>query len=147
MGEKHIGHLLPRLTFSLVAVFYARKISINIKKITIVNAMNNFTISGFVVNNAEVHNFEKSSIARFGISYRTSVKKDDQEIKLSAILNIETWIKNDDTATLDLLQKGKLVKVEGFFKADTYTKDGKDFHVTKMTATKIELVRKTAKEA
>ena len=52
------------------------------------NAMNNFTISGFVVNNAEVHNFEKSSIARFGISYRTSVKKDDQEIKLSAILNI-----------------------------------------------------------
>ena len=108
------------------------------------NAMNNFTISGFVANNAEVHNFEKSSIARFGISYRTSVKKDDQEIKLSAILNIETWIKNDDTATLDLLQK---VKVEGFFKADTYTKDGKDFHVTKMTATKIELVRKTAKEA
>lgn len=107
--------------------------------------MNNFTISGFVVNNAEVHNFEKSSIARFGISYRTSVKKDDQEIKLSAILNIETWIKNDDTATLDLLQKGKLIKVEGFFKADTYTKDGKDFHVTKMTATKIELVRKTAK--
>lgn len=106
------------------------------------NAMNNFTISGFVVNNAEVHNFEKSSIARFGISYRTSVKKDDQEIKLSAILNIETWIKNDDTATLDLLQKGKLIKVEGFFKADTYTKDGKDFHVTKMTATKIELVRK-----
>ena len=111
------------------------------------NAMNNFTISGFVVNNAEVHNFEKSSIARFGISYRTSVKKDDQEIKLSAILSIETWIKNDDTATLDLLQKGKLIKVEGFFKADTYTKDGKDFHVTKMTATKIELVQKTAKEA
>lgn len=109
------------------------------------NAMNNFTISGFVVNNAEVHNFEKSSIARFGISYRTSVKKDDQEIKLSAILNIETWIKNDDTATLDLLQKGKLIKVEGFFKADTYTKDGKDFHVTKMTATKIELVQKNSK--
>ena len=81
------------------------------------NAMNNFTISGFVVNNAEVHNFEKSSIARFGISYRTSVKKDDQEIKLSAILNIETWIKNDDTATLDLLQKGKLVKVEGILQS------------------------------
>ena len=92
------------------------------------NAMNNFTISGFVVNNAEVHNFEKSSIARFGISYRTSVKKDDQEIKLSAILNIETWIKNDDTATLNLLQKGKLIKVEGFFKADTYTKNKKYHH-------------------
>ena len=109
--------------------------------------MNNFTISGFVVNNAEVHNFEKSSIARFGISYRTSVKKDDQEIKLSAILNIETWIKNDDTATLDLLQKGKLIKVEGLLKADTYKTAEYYDHVTKMTATKIELVRKTAKEA
>ena len=146
MGEKHIGHLLPRLTFSLVAVFMHVKLVLTFKNYNY-ERNNNFTISGFVVNNAEVHNFEKSSIARFGISYRTSVKKDDQEIKLSAILNIETWIKNDDTATLDLLQKGKLIKVEGFFKADTYTKDGKDFHVTKMTATKIELVRKTAKEA
>ena len=146
MGEKHIGHLLPWLTFSLVAVFMHVKLVLTFKNYNY-ERNNNFTISGFVVNNAEVHNFEKSSIARFGISYRTSVKKDDQEIKLSAILNIETWIKNDDTATLDLLQKGKLIKVEVFFKADTYTKDGKDFHVTKMTATKIELVRKTAKEA
>ena len=146
MGEKHIGHLLPWLTFSLVAVFMHVKLVLTFKNYNY-ERNEQFTISGFVVNNAEVHNFEKSSIARFGISYRTSVKKDDQEIKLSAILNIETWIKNDDTATLDLLQKGKLIKVEGFFKADTYTKDGKDFHVTKMTATKIELVQKTAKEA
>ena len=146
MGEKHIGHLLPWLTFSLVAVFMHVKLVLTFKNYNY-ERNEQFTISGFVVNNAEVHNFEKSSIARFGISYRTSVKKDDQEIKLSDILNIETWIKNDDTATLDLLQKGKLIKVEGFFKADTYTKDGKDFHVTKMTATKIELVRKTAKEA
>lgn len=146
MGEKHIGHLLPRLTFSLVAVFMHVKLVLTFKNYNY-ERNEQFYNLGFVVNNAEVHNFEKSSIARFGISYRTSVKKDDQEIKLSAILNIETWIKNDDTATLDLLQKGKLIKVEGFFKADTYTKDGKDFHVTKMTATKIELVRKTAKEA
>ena len=146
MGEKHIGHLLPWLTFSLVAVFMHVKLVLTFKNYNY-ERNEQFTISGFVVNNAEVHNFEKSSIARFGISYRTSVKKDDQEIKLSDILNIETWIKNDDTATLDLLQKGKLIKVEGFFKADTYTKDGKDFHVTKMTATKIELVQKTAKEA
>ena len=146
MGEKHIGHLLPWLTFSLVAVFMHVKLVLTFKNYNY-ERNEQFRNLGFVVNNAEVHNFEKSSIARFGISYRTSVKKDDQEIKLSAILNIETWIKNDDTATLDLLQKGKLIKVEGFFKADTYTKDGKDFHVTKMTATKIELVRKTAKEA
>ena len=38
------------------------------------NAMNNFTISGFVVKDAEVKNFEKSSIARFGLSFKTSEK-------------------------------------------------------------------------
>lgn len=111
------------------------------------NAMNNFAISGFVVNNAEVRNFEKSSIARFGLCYKTIEKKGDKEIKNSDILNIETWVKNSDTATLEMLQKGKLIKVEGFFKAETYTKDGKECHATKMTATKIEVVEKTAKEA
>ena len=39
------------------------------------NAMNNFTISGFVVNDAKVKNFEKASVARFGLSFRTTEKK------------------------------------------------------------------------
>lgn len=112
------------------------------------NAMNNFTISGFVVNNAEVKSFEKSSVARFGLSYRTTEKRGDQEIKKSSILNMETWVKNGDTATLDMLKKGTLIKVEGFFKADSYTKDGKEVHVNKFAVTKVELVKKeTPKEA
>ena len=63
------------------------------------NAMNNFTISGFVVKDAEVKNFEKSSIARFGLSFKTSEKNGNTEVVKSAIVNIETWIKNDDAAT------------------------------------------------
>ena len=39
------------------------------------NTMNNFTISGFVVNDAKVKNFEKASVARFGLSFRTTEKK------------------------------------------------------------------------
>ena len=31
MGEKHIGHLLPRLTFSLVAVFMHVKLVLTFK--------------------------------------------------------------------------------------------------------------------
>lgn len=112
------------------------------------NAMNNFTISGFVVNDAEVKSFDKASVARFGLSFRTTEKKGDQEVKKSSILNMETWLKKDDTATLDMLKKGILIKVEGFFKADTYTKDGKEVHKTIHAVTKIELIEtKASKEA
>lgn len=104
--------------------------------------MNNFTISGFVVNDAEVKSFEKASVARFGLSYRTTEKKGGKEVKMSSILNMETWVKNDDTATLDMLKKGSLIKVEGFFKADSYTKDGKEIHVNKIAVTKVELIKK-----
>lgn len=76
--------------------------------------MNNFTISGFVVKDAEVKNFEKSSIARFGLSFKTSEKNGNTEVVKSAIVNIETWIKNDDVATQELLKKGSLIKIEGF---------------------------------
>lgn len=111
------------------------------------NAMNNFTIAGFVVNDAEVKNFEKASIARFGLAVRTTEKKGDKEVKKSSILNLETWVKNSDTTTLAMLRKGTLVKVEGFFKADSYTKEGKEVNIIRFVATKVELVNKEAKEA
>jgi single-strand DNA-binding protein len=107
------------------------------------NTMNNFTISGFVVKDAEVKNFEKSSIARFGLSFKTSEKNGNTEVK-SAIVNIETWIKNDDAATQELLKKGSLIKIGGFFKADPYTKDGKSVNQYRLVATKIEQVQKKA---
>ena len=108
--------------------------------------MNNFTISGFVVKDAEVKNFEKSSIARFGLSFKTSEKNGNTEVVKSAIVNIETWIKNDDTATQELLKKGSLIKIEGFFKADPYTKDGKSVNQYRLVATKIEQVQKKKKK-
>ncbi len=122
----------------------ARKISSNNLKNTIMNTMNNFTISGFVVKDAEVKNFEKSSIARFGLSFKTSEKNGNTEVVKSAIVNIETWIKNDDVATQELLKKGSLIKIEGFFKADPYTKDGKSVNQYRLVATKIEQVQKKA---
>lgn len=112
------------------------------------NTMNNFAISGFVVNDARVKNFEKANVARFGLSFRSTEKRGDQEIKKSSILDMETWIKKEDTATLDMLKKGSLIKVDGFFKADSYTKDGKEVHKTIFAVTKIELVKtKTSKVA
>ena len=46
----------------------------------------------------------------------------------------------------DLLKKGKRVKVEGFFKSETYHKDGKDHHVIKLIATSLSEVEKQKKE-
>lgn len=106
------------------------------------NASNNFTVVGFICKDAEVRNFEKSSIARFGVSIKTTEKKGGVEITSSSIQSFETWIKNDDQALLDLLKKGKRVKVEGFFKSETYQKDGKDHHVIKLIATSLSEVEK-----
>ena len=107
------------------------------------NASNNFTVVGFICKDAEVRNFEKSSLARFGVSIKTTEKKGGVEITSSSF---ESWIKNDDQALLDLLKKGKRVKVEGFFKSETYQKDGKDHHVIKLIATGISEVEKLKKE-
>ena len=74
------------------------------------NASNNFTVVGFICKDAEVRNFEKSSIARFGVSIKTTEKKGGVEITSSSIQSFETWIKNDDQALLDLLKKGQASK-------------------------------------
>ena len=100
---------------------------------------NNFVIAGFVVNDAVVKKFETASIARFGLAYRTAEKKGDEVKTVSDILNIETWCKNDDADKLALMKKGSYIKVEGFFKAETYTdNEGKERTVTKKVATKLE---------
>ena len=64
------------------------------------NASNNFTVVGFICKDAEVRNFEKSSIARFGVAIKTTEKKGGVEITSSSIQSFETWIKNDDQALL-----------------------------------------------
>ena len=43
-----------------------------------------------------------------------------------------------------MLKKGTLIKVEGFFKADSYTKDGKEVHKTVFAVTTIELIETKA---
>ena len=74
--------------------------------------MNNFQISGFVVNNATINQFATASVARFGISVRRTEKNGDAEKKVSAILNIEAWKNNDDQGNTSdcrgLLQAGSV---------------------------------------
>ena len=99
--------------------------------------MNNFQISGFVVNNATVNQFATASIARFGISVRRTEKVGDEEKKVSAILNIEAWKSNEAADSFDLLKKGTRLSVEGYFKPEEWTdKDNVNHNTIKLVATK-----------
>ena len=101
------------------------------------NAMNNFTVTGYVCKDAEVKNFEKAAIARFGIILKYTERKGNETTTVSSIISLETWIKKDDTATLELLKKGKMITVEGFFKPENYIKDNKSVTVLKNIVTKV----------
>jgi single-strand DNA-binding protein len=99
--------------------------------------MNNFQISGFVVNNATINQFATASVARFGISVRRTEKIGDTEKKVSAILNIEAWKSNENAADLNLLTKGKRLTVEGYFKPEEWTdKENVNHNTIKLVATK-----------
>ena len=71
------------------------------------NAMNKFSVTGFICKDAEVKNFEKAAIARFGIIIKHAERRGNETVIVSSILSLETWVKNEDTATLELLKKGK----------------------------------------
>ena len=103
----------------------------------VMKTMNNFQISGFVVNNATINQFATASIARFGLSVRRTEKNGDAEKKVSAILNIEAWKSNEASDSFNLLTKGTRVTVEGYFKPEEWTdKDNVNHNTIKLVATK-----------
>ena len=88
----------------------------------------------------------KAAIARFGIIIKHTERKGNETTTVSSIIGLETWVKNDDTATLELLKKGKEITVEGFFKPENYTKDGKNVTVLKNIATKVSVFVREEKQ-
>ena len=110
------------------------------------NAFNSFTVTGYVCRDAEVKTFKKAAFARFGIIIKHSENRGNETNTVSAILSLETWIKNNDTTTLELLKKGKEITVEWFFKPESYTKDGKDVTVLKNIVTKVSIYTKESKQ-
>ena len=108
--------------------------------------VNNFQISGFVVNNATINQFATATIARFGLSVRRTEKNGDEEKKVSAILNIEAWKSNEAADAFNLLTKGKRITVEGYFKPEELTdKDNVNHNTIKLVATKFSEVTEEEK--
>ena len=88
-------------------------------------SVNYFEVTGFVVNDAKVNKFNNASVARFGLAIVRTEGKGENKKRTSAILNIEVWRSNNNAADIDLLKKGNRITVKGFFKPESYEKDGK----------------------
>jgi single stranded DNA-binding protein (ssb) len=84
--------------------------------------VNQFSVSGFIGQDATVRDFEKSSVARFSIAVSRGEKdKEGKTQYTSAFISIEAWRKSENKAAFDLLKKGQMVTCEGYFKPETWT--------------------------
>lgn len=82
---------------------------------------NNFTVTGFVGNDAEIRKFTTASVARFSLAVSRQEKNGEETNRISAFINMEAWRKNEHTESFDKLSKGTLLTVEGYFKPDEWT--------------------------
>ncbi|MCI1648663.1 MAG: single-stranded DNA-binding protein [Bacteroides sp.] len=84
--------------------------------------VNQFSVSGFIGQDATVRNFEKSSVARFSLAVSKGEKdKDGKTQYTSAFVSIEAWRKNENLASFDLLKKGQMITINGYFKPEQWT--------------------------
>lgn len=103
------------------------------------NEYNSINLVGRICKDAEVVEFDKTKMVKFGIFVDGKPVPEGKEKNPSSILNFEKFCKKSDNEIIDILKKGKLVKVNGFMQADTYkNKDGKDITTTKFVAASVE---------
>ena len=81
---------------------------------------NNFTVTGFIANNAEIRQFTTTSIARFPLAVSRLETHGEETNRVTAYLNIEAWRKNGHTESFDQLVKGAQLTISGYFKPDSW---------------------------
>lgn len=82
---------------------------------------NNFQISGFIAQDAQIRQFATASVARFPLAVARTEKQEGEDKRVSALMNIECWRKNQSTTDFELLAKGNRVSIEGYFKPEEWT--------------------------
>ena len=81
---------------------------------------NNFTVTGFVANAAEIRQFTTASVARFPLAVSRLETHGEETNRVTAYLNIEVWRKNGHTESFDQLVKGAQLTIAGYFKPDSW---------------------------
>ena len=82
---------------------------------------NNFAVTGFVAKDAEIHQFATASVARFPLAISRQEKNGEETNRISALMNMEAWRKNENAGSFDQLTKGTLLTVEGYFKPEEWS--------------------------
>lgn len=82
---------------------------------------NTFAVTGYVANDAQVNNFDTASVARFSIAVNRPEKKVEETTYTSAFMAIEAWRKNEAATAFDIIKKGALLTVKGYFKPEEWT--------------------------
>lgn len=86
---------------------------------------NSFAVTGFVAKDAEIRQFTNASVARFPLSVARQEKNGEDTKRVSAFVNMEAWRKNENADSFDVLTKGTLLTVEGYFNPEEWAdKDG-----------------------
>ena len=98
---------------------------------------NTFAVTGFIGKDAEIHQFTSASVARFSLAVSRLEKNGEESNRISAFMNIEAWRKNENTDSFDMLTKGTMLTVEGYFKPEEWIdKDGVKHNRIVMVANK-----------
>lgn len=102
---------------------------------------NIFQISGFIAQDAQIRQFTTASVARFPLAVARTEKLEGENKRVSALMRIECWRKNESTTDFELLAKGNRVQISGRFVPDEWTdKNGVKHNHIIMVAKSIEAV-------
>ena len=85
---------------------------------------NNFAVTGFVGKDAEIRQFTTASVARFPLAISRQEKNGEENSRVSALMSVEAWRKNENAGSFDQLTKGTLLTVEGYFKPEEWADNG-----------------------
>lgn len=98
---------------------------------------NNFAVTGFLGKDAEIRRFANASVARFSLAVSRMENNGEDSNRVSAFMNFEAWRKNENTGSFDILTKGTMLTVEGYFKPEEWIdKDGVKHNRIVMVAVK-----------
>lgn len=83
---------------------------------------NSFAVTGFIGKDAEIRQFTSASVARFSLAVGRTDSVGKETKKVSAFMAVEVWRKNE-SASFELLKKGQMITVHGYFKPEEWSDD------------------------
>lgn len=83
---------------------------------------NSFAVTGFIGRDAEIRQFTSASVAKFSLAVGRAESAGKEAKRVSAFMAVEVWRKNE-SASFDLLKKGQMITVHGYFKPEEWSDD------------------------